>query len=482
MDYTVNTFGEALYQILRKKNVSVDNLCLRLNLKSKTTVSRILKDESSFEKAEEFCKSLIQVNPLNLLEFERKRLLEALEVNRIGKDEYIANKELIYFVTQKNSVSEIVCSGVFGHMPLHIRNISDLFDTYNQYEHIRVGAVNCITDGVAQALARYLSRYDNATVEQYIPYEQSKAKNARQFVSVLSLLSFKKYNCYQAFFSGSSEFEILNRFNNMLVVMKSLPDNKRFVDIISLKSNNEFSVLYNQTDSFVFDFYTEIFDDMRRQHNPLKNPSQSKGLMETVIDLSTQFLNQERSFEQILIKPQFCFNSIAPDYISKLWVEDNVTAEKLGELLELQKQRFDNYTKRSKKHIGIYTKQGILKFLETGQLSDHSPLLRAFTQNEAQAVIKTIIELTENSPMNEIYLLKNEINYNQYQYLLYGKHILYFSNGNTDYRQANFNNIINSSDLVTAFHDFIKNELIPNHCYSFKDSMDFIKSVVNSNN
>ena len=48
------TFGEYLTEIMRRKHISVSDLARRLNYRSRTSLSRLMRDETRYDSIEDF--------------------------------------------------------------------------------------------------------------------------------------------------------------------------------------------------------------------------------------------------------------------------------------------------------------------------------------------------------------------------------------------------------------------------------------------
>lgn len=480
MSQQIQTFGEVLADLLKSRKRSVGYLCQKMQISSQTTVARILKDEYSYDKIKSFYDEFAKFNPFYMMEFERVRLEQGMEVNKVGKDIYAAKQEMMYFVNMKPAPLPYTHNEVFGAMSDSIQTLNELFMSYHTFDDVRIFIVNCLFDGVIHALSGCLSKKDNTvTAEHYIAYEQSVADDSHQFITLLPVLNYRNYNCFKTYFSTTGSAEALNQFHNMIVVLKRTSSGERYTDLISICQANQFSVLYNQSGIELFDFYDSLFKGMKLQHNPIKSPFKSSDLIDNMTYLTKQFLEFEEMSEQVIIKPCFCFYSVSGDVLGKLWSDDvNEYNQVKKNLIELHNKRFEAYCRPNRKHLGIYSKQGVLKFLETGKFCDHLPIFRAFTKDEAREVTQNIIAISEKSSQNKIYLLKNDIVYNNYQYTLFDRQILFFCNKNTDYTAMNFDYIINSSQIISVFCDFIEDELIRHHCHTAEESLAILKSYV----
>lgn len=480
MNESILTFGETLNKFMKAKKTTSNKLCEKMNIKSSTEVVRILNDSCSFEKIESFFNAFKQINPLNLVQSELNQFIEALKVNKSGKDLYEAHREMLYFVNDKSNTKHFTCENTFGNIPNSIQTLDDLFESYSNYKSVKIFAVNCVFDGVAKALSLILeNNTSDILVEQYIQYGQNISTDTRQFVTILPILNYDRYHCYQTYLTSYNGNETLNCLNNMMFVLKVSKSGEHLTDIISIYEESKFSLLFNQSGTEMYNFYINVFENMSLQHNQIKqNPQNNGNANKSIIEIEESFLRLELTYSQLIIKPHFCFYAVSEKRLEKL-IKDNIVSDREVKILtDLHKQRFENYKKKSREHIGIYSKQGTLKFLETGIFSDHPPIMRPFNKDEAKEALREIIKISEESPSNKIYLLKNDIIYNAYQYLIYNKQILYFCKGHTDYVNTNFNYIVNSNQIVDIFCDFIISELIPNHCHTADESLDILRSFV----
>ena len=477
MDDQILTFGETLEKYMKANKVTIERLRRSMNLKSNTSVARILKDEHTYKKVEEFYNKFMTVNPFRLVEYEKKQFVNALEVSRLGKDKYLANMEMMYFVNKKPNPQPFTCAKLYGTAPRKPHSLADLFNTYAECKSVRICLVNCVFDDIVQSLINCSRDNKKIQIEQYIPYEENIVKEVRNFISILPILNHNNYNCYQAYFTYHNDLEILNRFNNIIFAFKTSESGKVSIDIISLKSNMEYTCVYNENGKPIFDFFSEIFDNMKTQHNRMKENLTGTNVIENLYNVASTMLSLEEAWDQILIKPNFCFSALEADVLKTLFSKSDMGNEKAAALYEMQQKRHALYCKKSKRHIGIYTVQGIQEFLNTGMLSDHVFSMRPFTAAEAKTILKNVIAICEAHPMNKIHLLKSNINYNNYQYTFFGQNLLYFSDRYTDYGME-YSYITSTNEIVEVFYEFVMNELIPRQCYPADESLEIMKEML----
>ena len=90
---TVQTFADCLREIIAENGWTLDVLAEATGYKSKTSVSRILREESSAKNREHFLEQLRQSKLLRPEELDR--LQSALEVSALGADKVCARQVLL---------------------------------------------------------------------------------------------------------------------------------------------------------------------------------------------------------------------------------------------------------------------------------------------------------------------------------------------------------------------------------------------------
>ena len=479
------TFGETLEKYMKTNKITIDRLRASMGLKSNTSITRIIKDELSYKKIDEFYTKFITINPFRLVEYEKKQFVAALEVSRLGKETYAANSEMMYFLTKKPSPKPFVCARSYGAPGAGPGSVAELFKSYGACDDVRICMINCVYDDVIAGLIDCMKGRGGVRVEHYIPNEEGVVKDVQNFISILPIINFPNYNCYRARFTHYNESEILNRFNNIIIALRKIncadlrggAGARTSVDFVSLKNDNEFTCARDCEDPGMYDFFSDLFDNMKLQHNMMKESLNNSNVMESLLGVADTMLSLEQSWDQALIKPNFCFNALSAEALGALfdgWESDAAARH----IFEVQKQRHEIYCKKNKRHIGVYTAQGIADFLRTGRLSDHASVLRPFTGPESAEVLKKVISICEENPLNQIYLLKGNINYNNFQYSFFGRGLLYFCDQSTDYNGMNYSYITNSDKVVSVFYDFVMNELIPKHCLTAAESLETMKRML----
>ncbi len=87
----IYTFGERLGMLMKSHKLTASALAARLKLRNAVTVSRLLRDETSEERRTEVLR-MLRARPEIFSQAECGMLGEALEVSRLGKSAYLAQR------------------------------------------------------------------------------------------------------------------------------------------------------------------------------------------------------------------------------------------------------------------------------------------------------------------------------------------------------------------------------------------------------
>ncbi len=482
MNINAKTFGQVLTQLISEKGLSPELICKKMGIKSQTTLSRIMNDKSTVKKVSTFFSDFLQVNPLDLVEFEKDMLREGLIVNKMGLDNYIVAKKMLSFVNQNLAPLPCICKESFGEIDLSVRTLKDFFDTYKKYKKIHLSMLNSIYDGVIDALSYLLSFSDqlDISIEHYISAEKKMSKSISDFILLLSVINNPNYHCYLSPYIRADQFEFINSFNNMTLVLKTDFEDNKYIDILYLNKDNAFTVLSNLNSEETYQFYSNIFNTMTRQHNSIKSDVMYGPGIENYLELSEKWLEYELKYEDIEIKPMFDIKVFPPSIVKKLFneLEKPYEKRKIDKFLEIQEKRFENFASRSKHNIMILTKKGIIDFANNGKTLYHGVGRKGFTKDEVRQILETFILTCDSNPNIHFYLLKNEINYNNFMYHLFTNNFLFINDERQYYNEIKYCCLIKTDYIIEGFEFFVKNELLINYVYSTKESIEFLKEVI----
>ncbi len=476
MNIKVDTFGEVLNKLIVSKRITPEKICEKMGIKSQTTLIRIINNQSSLKKINSFFEEFIRINPLHLVKYEEDLLREALIVNNLGVDNYIAVRKMLAFVSRMPEGAPCICQKSFGNLPHTVRTLDDVFKLYIGLKSVKVLILNSVFGGVVTAISTLLELSDGTKVDadHYLSTPKEHAQGITSFINLLSLINHPNYNCYQSPFLFAEEAQFVNTFNNMIVAVKEDKQGKKYTDIISFCSETDFWILYNVQSTASFDFYYQTFENIKINHYPLKQSVGEKNDTDAFVGLIEKRLEVENTTDEIHIQSEFNHKWIPPEIMFGI-TEDMKIRDVVRDLHRKVHWHLNNNTK---KYTHILTKKGIINFIEKGKITNFEQYFLPMTQEEIKKTLQNVIDVCNNNRNISLHFLKNDINYNDYIYTLFENKYLIFRESNTYNQKGNYYCQIATDYIMNSFSFFVKNHLIVNYCYSHEESLEFIQNLL----
>ena len=162
----MDSFGSILGNILQEHGISASEAARRLGMRSKTSLMRILKDQTGYATVRTFWEQLLAGGELNLSDCEQRRLQGALEVMRVGAEVYNTNCALQHLLQlRKQDVESVPVKGLPG-----INDFSDLCRLYADAEELEITLMGLCDVRLFHSLQQMCSRMPAARQPQITHY------------------------------------------------------------------------------------------------------------------------------------------------------------------------------------------------------------------------------------------------------------------------------------------------------------------------
>jgi hypothetical protein len=152
--------------------------------------------------------------------------------------------------------------------------------------------------------------------------------------------------------------------------------------------------------------------------------------------------------------------------------------QQVQELVQIFQHRFTHYFKTNKTKYHLFTKRGLMDFVNTGLLSDHYKFLRPFNCHERKTILEFLINQTETNSYCRINLLKNDYAIENFKFCYFENKTLYIIESSSGYGEDYFGVAIDSIPVIDIFDDFIKNELLKYHVYTENETLEYLKYLL----
>lgn len=481
MTDTVMTFGECLDSLMRSKKISVTRLAELTGARSRTSIHRILKDESSLSIIKDFKNRLVKLDELDWQEAEIGRLEEAIGVSRAGKDTYQARKILLpVFDLEYRGKLEVPR----GFDPVDQTNIglNELFETYKDFASIKILILDIVSVPFVSQLLNLASSSPPGmiTISHIMYLGSSRSHNAAAFASAFELFNHQQYSLYTVrtdLNPGSST----HLSSGSVIVKKTDRQGNHFTDLIKINADDTFIYVVNIPGDSLFAFYEHLFDQVKTNSPNIRRVYDAGDALDTGVELNTQSMPCNE-LTRYYIRQNFYIRMLPIDIFRKIsaetdyWgrTEDDPAIIRLFELLTFRYNTYYNDTLK----LNLFTKRGLLDFVKNGVFTDHFCYIRPFNKEEIKAILEFVLDKLEHDDYFKILLLKDNYALGNLEFTYMENHSLWVYDSYSGYNDDYYEYYFDSPEMLEICDDFIKNELLPNHTLPEAETIAYFKYLI----
>lgn len=465
---------ELVHTLMEERGLTLAEFTALLGYQSKTSLARIMKNQTNQRALDTFVKRLCE--KLTLTDRERQQLDETLEYMQWQED-YQASREMIRFLKGELSAEETVMIEDVG-----THQISDFAERYKSAVNIRITMLNCQFISVFPALLNYVRRYD-AEIEHFLllgemPIGVLKAANV-----MIPLLYEARFTCYALRIDKSAEW--LHAFgmlaSDVMVIHYVDAAGESREDLLVFDRPNHGCVLSGPMTGGVL----RLLSIPRDRFKPVKRTYGPSTSMESYVQLSADCAELEYNRAVYLLKPDVCINWIPVDILESALLAGGIPgiAQMSGILDKLRaifESRVRNAFDKRKISRTILKRGAMLRFARTGRMLDHFWGMRPFTREERVRILENLLDQIEGNPYFNVYFLKDNsciqdacINYYEDAGIL-------ILDSNTDYQlSSNYSEImISHPEFMRLFKEYFERVLLVREVVSFTETVDFVRKLI----
>lgn len=479
LEQDVISYGEYIYSLIKRKNISVSMLAGLAGFKSRTSIQRILKEECSIEMIEAFNHLIKGFDQLNLSPLELEEMEQALIVSKVGKDAFQARKIMLQIFQSKVRSHAQNPEGL-NPSNNEVATLEELFKTYQGFVKIRFLIFDLTFVSFANELVNLIrnSPPGYVSISQLLRFNNCQSHNAANFLAAFELLNYEHFDVH-SISDDSTEDGQLYISSNSIVVDKELADGSHYTDYILIAADESFTFVSNLPGNSLYSLYLYQFDQIklkgksiRKTYDKLSSLNMVNNTLETCIQL-------EKLSPRYIIKHSFSSSMIPFEILLEIISDSNYFGLSRNHpviigLMEGFRGRYHAFYQSNKSKVNLLTKRGLLDFVTTRMMTDHFHSARAFTRDEVKTILEFIRDQLQTNENFEILLLKNDHAISNLEFSYYQDEVLWIFDSYSGYGEDYFDAIIDSPQLLHLFDDFIKNELIPNHTLPKSETMQFM--------
>ncbi len=468
-------FSSCLEKILNRRQITVTTLTRMLAYKSKTTLTRILQNQSGLHSVRNVCADLIACKELALTEEEVRALERAVWIGEHGSENYLAYQEMWRLL--KAQYPE--------YTPLTVINRTDipsLSFLLEQLAGTRVECtiLNCCYPAVAADFVRLLTAAPKKTsIRHYIQFGSESFRAVHTMGIILPLLVHDSYLAYS------------------IPPVSGGPDAS--ANVITIKSTNskttvEYELLLCGGSQAILTSGRGSTEKWRRfiasyPVNPIKSVKDVRA--DSLSDLMNRYRKLEENTAIYKLKPDLCLGNIRENIVRAAFEDRYRSAglpiphEALDSMTAIHKHRFDNYYRKKKPTHLVVSESSMRAFANTGRLSDHPCFMRSYSILERIEILSFCINQLKTNPCFRIHLLTPEAEKllrreNPIQIICYEGSCVHILPAITDFnlKRGHSEIFIQDPAFVRLCADFFRSDLIENHTRPEADTVTFLMSLL----
>lgn len=464
-------FSNFLEKLMQSRQLNITSLASKLELKNRNVIMRILNNKATSGTLISFAQQLKE--HITLTSEELEALNMSLEHEQIP-DSVVAARQTLSYLFRKDipeTKNELLCvlrnyQSCDEKIYMGDDIISILKNDPDDDFEIYIEGINTIpfTHALYSALSE--RRTGKIDVHQFFSDTDDTHESLLQLYAAIKLSAHLPYYPYimdTAVYSSKSVC-IINNTKNTVHMLKAF-DSTRYT-----RMDNDVA------GTGMGEHFLKLFDILKDSSAPLKES------FESPIDNLPGFIEKMMKLDNITsyeIKSSPCFMLIPFDIQQKLYEEsnylglgfDNPNIQKIYSLLVARDKKF--YETKPIKHF-VYSKEGILDFLETGETSDYLSHLRPLTPEERKATILRIINTDNFLP----YFFKEDYHVTSVECALFESTYLCIYDPSNRYWNDFCELGIKNKKMLRIMRDFFIEEILKNCCYSPDETREMLRSMI----
>lgn len=480
------TFGECLGEMMRSKHISVADLTRRVNYRSNTSISRLLRDEVRYASIEDFMERLEPIAAWLFTGEEMRRLKASMEVSRLGRARYCAYREIWRLVGQPEDKKIPVTAQGFGNA--RSGELDELIGFWHTARKLEMIMINSGLESLFSRLSRLLQERPDAdiSIRHYLAIQDSPGSLAEQLGAMMNVFHDPRYQGYYHAQNGKGKgWDSANTAHVMLV--RGEDDEGEYTQMIVMMSENECVVYESRKMEDVMPFVRQVMDRVCRDSLPLKTRYPEQELLEGLIVISRRYLGCEQDRTIFCLAPDICFELIPMEILYNVMFDSVLKGcdpenEQIQELMRIHQARYVNIHEKHKKTQFIFSWDSLCRFAETGRTTDHVAGMRAFTPMERAAIMRDIVRKCRENVYLSIRVLRPGIRVRGMTLTTYEALGVYLLDAYTQYDVVNGHSeaFMLTPDFAETMEDFFRDELLAKHVCSEGESLGMMEDLARS--
>lgn len=388
------TFGQALEQWLRGRGLSLAALARITGVKSATTVSRIVHDQSTPRRCEAFLRTLESAFP-DMTEEERRLLRQGLTTSAAGLEDAHARSALAQLLLDDAP-------------PPHPTPLSELLCAHTDADACDVYCIQCADKTVLDAFALLLDKGDQRIRIHHFLAPPLPGGMAAYAADAARMLCDPRYTVQ--YLQGELPAASVWRPGSMMLLRTRRNQSERQLLILPQPGGQVKTLPLEGVDMYRF-----MLEETRQAMGgaPLLNAPCFFNSPRNGLDYLSRCYERERGRACYLLRPRPNLAMVPVELLQGLYndataLQQTSVKDYALELRRICYLRYANRVAQPGSTYVIFSPRGLRDFMRTGILLDHFRSLRPFTPAERRQILAHLIHQAETMPTMHLFVARDE--------------------------------------------------------------------------
>ncbi|MBR2942121.1 MAG: hypothetical protein IKB82_01855 [Clostridia bacterium] len=393
-----HSFGELVRQYIESNSLSYQDLVEHLGYKSKTSVSRIIQDATSYQLRAQFYKQFRDQYPLT--DAEMDAFETALNASRLSAEHqalFSAYRRLFSPASNAPASEPVVEYAESGRTC----TLSEAILTAGQNAYnIDVLIFGMCAPATLRTLYQQLDGMSSSFTIRHCLFSQEDASIYIHLLNAVSDFLFDpRYILYHC-----DKRPTLVYTDNQLILHCDTEDGESIATLF-LQSDTGRLFCSEPIGGELLQVYLNFFERNAEIFTPLKMRRRCRSEEEQILaflQTQRQYASLEKGRSIYCYRKSLGLEFVPPEiYKDALLLNrfpDKAALSMVNDLVEAQRRRFQNIRSKKAPSYFMLSQDAIQNFIWTGRLRNHPFLLRPLSPRERMLVIRNLISLMEENP------------------------------------------------------------------------------------
>ena len=469
-----------IQKLMAETGLSKSALAEKLGYRSKTSLDRIMQDNTREASLRKFKQSVLAAFPLSAE--GRRELNEAVQIGIYGLRQYLLNQQMWLFVRgdrPESAPEPSICDALTGEA-------ISLRGKYSDVSDLNITVLNCqYVPSLFSALHALLER-EGVSVNHYVFVDHDSVRTMATVNVLMRVFYQTGYDCLV--------LNALRRAEDATETGMNQADLAIFEYMDADGCSCEDSITFQSSTQGMFRRHAGAPGITRKmlglgtdEYYSIKLSYFDYDALNDYVKYSADYAALEENRAIWKIKPDIGVDQIPVHIMEAALLRGPMMEsggseffEVLSALREVYRKRVTNTFTKKKHAYTIFKRRAFQEFAKTGRTTDHFWAMTPYTVDERIEILETLLDQQRNNSYIHMHFLKDDDDLRDIEIACYEDTGLLLLEADTDYHleQGHSEVLITHAELLRLFREFFMRVLIREYVLPESETCNFLESLL----